>query len=106
MTGRYAVIETEHSANIAVPSTVTLSFVRLIPNRAACAAITVEQHAAREALKNHPGFGPVPAPPITGGISVSICSPDGPKSSANDEWRTTKVLAKRLFPDVIENPTP
>src|SRR6516162_1671983 len=78
MTGRYAVIETEHSANIAVPSTVTLSFVRLIPNRAACAAITVEQHAAREALKNHPGFGPVPAPPITGGISVSICSPDGP----------------------------
>src|SRR6516165_10666870 len=60
------------------PSTVTSSFVRLIPKRAACAAITVEQHAAREALKNHPGFGPSPLPPIAAGISVSICSPEGP----------------------------
>src|SRR2546425_5459051 len=41
-------------------------------------AITVAQHDAREALKNHPGFGPDAAPPIAAGMSVSICSPAGP----------------------------
>jgi len=59
------------------PSTVTWSFVRSIPKRAACAAITVEQHAAREARNNQPGCGPVPVPPIAADMSVSICSPEG-----------------------------
>lgn len=60
------------------PSTVTSSFVRLIPERTACAAITVEQHAARDALKNQPGLGCEPPPPQAGGMSVSIDSPKGP----------------------------
>ncbi|HEY6602325.1 MAG TPA: hypothetical protein VI009_10985 [Xanthobacteraceae bacterium] len=49
-----------------------------MPKRAACAAMTVEQQAARDARKNQPGLGPEPAPPKAGGMSVSIRSPEGP----------------------------
>src|SRR5262249_45951910 len=41
-------------------------------------AITVVQHDASEARKNHPGLGPEALPPIAGGMSVAICSPAGP----------------------------
>jgi hypothetical protein len=40
--------------------------------------MTVEQHAAKDARNNQPGFGLEPAPPIAGGMSVSTSSPDGP----------------------------
>jgi hypothetical protein len=59
-------------------STVISSFERSIPRRAACIAITVAQHDAREVLKNHPGLGSDALPPIARGMSVLISSPAGP----------------------------
>src|SRR3954470_20563216 len=59
-------------------STVTSSAVKLIPRRAAFIAMAVEQHAAIDARKYHPGFGADASPPMALPMSVSILSPDGP----------------------------
>src|SRR4051794_22337469 len=59
-------------------STVTSSVVRLMPRRAAFIAMAVEQQAAIDARKYHPGFGADASPPMALPISVSIVSPDGP----------------------------
>ena len=79
MARRNRLIQTNHSSIVALTFDSHLQHCKIDFRCAACAAMTVEQHAARDALKNQPGLGPEKAaPPNAVGISVSIRSPEGP----------------------------
>src|SRR5439155_23435630 len=89
------IVKSKHATVIAFATHHYLEPSQLNPSRAACEAIIVEQQAAMDALKNQPGLGDEPSPPIDLGILVSSCSPLGPvtrhRSPSTSQWRKLRV---------------